>query len=121
MGDKMNKKKLKLFRNILIAAGIVIGFIIWLFMPELFTNNRFVHFGNGRYVSKYCALIALPCPLLALLPNNKSEEIHTDAPDEYQKVMKDKKMNDLKTQITDAIVIDLLIFASYAATFFFAA
>ena len=118
-GDKMNKK-LKLLRNTLIAAGIVIGFMIWLFMPELFTNNRFVHFGNGKYVSKYCALIALPCPLLALLPNNKSEEIHTDDPDEYQKVMKDKKINDLKTQIMDAIVIDLLIFASYAATFLFA-
>lgn len=116
----MNKKKLQLLRNILIAAGIVIGFIIWLFMPELFTNNRFVHFGSGKYVSKYCALIVLPCPLLALLPNNKSEEIHTDDPDEYQKVMKDKKMNDLKTQITEAIVFDLLIFTSFAATFIFA-
>ena len=116
-GDKMNKKQLKLLRNTLVIAGIVIGCIIWIFMPELFTNNRLVHFGNGKYVSKYCALIALPCPLLALLPNNKSEEIHTDDPEEYQKRMRDKEMNDLKTQITDAIIIDLLIFASYVATF----
>lgn len=116
----MNKKMLKLLRNILIAAGIVIGFIIWLYMPEQFTNNRFVHFGNGKYVSKYYALIALPCPLLALLPSNKSEEIHTDDPDEYQKAMKDKKVKVLKTQVADAILIDLFIFASYAATFAYA-
>ena len=100
-----------------VLVDTVVGFIIWLFMPELFMNNRLVHFGHGKYISKYCALIALPCPLLALLPNNKSEEIHTDDPDEYQKVIKDKKMKDLKTQIIDAIVIDFLIFASYAVTF----
>lgn len=116
----MHKKKLRFLRNVLIATGIVIGFIIWLSMPELFMNNRLVHFGHGKYVSKYCALIALPCPLLALLPNNKSEEIHTDDPDEYQKVLQEKEMNDLKAQIRAAVVIDLLICASFAVTFLFA-
>ena len=61
----MTAKQYKNLRNIIIIAGIVIAFVIWLFIPDTFKNSPLFHVGNGEYGSKWGALILLPIPLFS--------------------------------------------------------
>lgn len=72
--DKLTSTKLKHIRNIIMIAGIVAAFIIWLFIPWVIENNRLVHVGNGRFGSKIGFLLILGFPLFGLIPHRPEEE-----------------------------------------------
>ena len=49
----MTAKQYRNPRNFIIIAGIVIAFVIWLFIPDTFKNSPLFHVGNGEYGSKW--------------------------------------------------------------------
>ena len=97
--DKMSSTRLKRIRNIIMVAGIVAAFIIWLFIPWVIENNRLVHVGNGRFGSKIGFLLILGLPLFGLIPHRPDEEIHTDDPVERARIEEEWEIASAKLQI----------------------
>ena len=97
--DKLTSTKLKHIRNIIMIAGIVAAFIIWLFIPWVIENNRMVHVGNGRFGSKIGFLLILGFPLFGLIPQRPEEEIHTDDPIERARIEEEREKASAKIQI----------------------
>ena len=97
--DKLTSRKLKHIRNIIMIAGIVAAFIIWLFIPWVIENNRMVHVGNGRFGSKIGFLLILGFPLFGLIPQRPEEEIHTDDPIERARIEEEWEKASAKIQI----------------------
>jgi len=62
----MTAKKYKTLRNMFILLGIVISFIMWLFLPDSFRNTSFFHVGTGEHGSKWGVLLVLILPLFSL-------------------------------------------------------
>ena len=62
----MTAKKYKTLRNMFILLGVVISFILWLFLPDSFRNTSVFHVGTGEYGSKWGVLLVLILPLFSL-------------------------------------------------------
>ncbi|MCR4617433.1 MAG: hypothetical protein K5669_04495 [Lachnospiraceae bacterium] len=107
----MDTKRYRLLRNIFIIAGIVIAFIIWLFMPSTFKNTSLFHVGSGEYGSKWGALILLPIPLFALFIRKKKLEFYGDD-EEYKKSEHEKTdKKNMQSGMITALGLSLLIIA----------
>lgn len=107
---KLSNQQLKIIRNVAVVLGIVVGFLLWTRLPFRFENTSFFHVGNGKYGSKYGALIFLPMPLFAFISSdNCIEEIHTDDSEERQKLEEENARKILKIQVLRAISISLVI------------
>lgn len=105
----MNAKQMKMVRNIIMAATVVIGFICWLFIPNEFKNSTFFHIGNGEYGSKIWALILLFLPLFALIPDKEGKEVHTEDSAEREKLINEHELNDAKRQVMIAILLGVTV------------
>lgn len=108
---KLSVKQLKLIRNLICVAGIVGGFILWTFLPDVFTNTKLFHVGNGAYGFKAGALILLPLQFLAFLPDTHSSEIHTEDPAQRATLMEARARKDAVRQIFTALFLALTICA----------
>ena len=116
--NEMTTKHYKIIRNIIIIVGIVIAFIIWLFIPDTFKNSSLFHVGNSEYGSKWGALLLLPLPLFSLCFRKEKKEFYSDD-QEYisQEQTKEEKKNMQLGMIT-AIALSLLIIALMGAALF---
>lgn len=114
----MNAKHFKIIRNITIFVGMVIAFIIWIFLPNTLKNSSLFHVGNGEYGSKWGALIILPLPLFSLFFRKEKKEFYSDDQDYIsQEQMKAEKTNMQLGMIT-AIALSLLSIALMGAALF---
>lgn len=107
---RLTNKQLRIVRNIISIVGIVIGILIWRYIPDTFRNSSFFHVGNGEYGSKYGVLIILLIQLFAFIPyDNSIEEIHTMDP-EYRAELEEKRTRRiLEIQIIKAVSMALVI------------
>lgn len=74
----MTARKYKFLRNVFIFAGILISFIIWLFLPSAFRNTSVFHVGTGAYGSKWGILLVLSLPLFSLFFRTGEIQFHGD-------------------------------------------
>ncbi len=74
----MTSLKYKLLRNVFIFSGILVTFIIWLFLPSTFHNTSVFHVGKGAYGSKWGVLLLLPLPLFSLFFRTGKIQFHGD-------------------------------------------
>lgn len=107
---RLTNKQLRIVRNVISIVGIVVGILIWRYIPDTFRNSSFFHVGNGKYGSKYGVLIILLIQLFAFIPyDNSIEEIHTADP-EYRAELEEKRTRRiLEMQIIKAISMALVI------------
>ena len=96
---ELTSKKLLWIRNIIMFAGIIMAFVLWLYVPSSLKNNRLYHFGNGEYTSKAPFLIFVLMPLLGLIPRKPIDEVHTDDITERNKIKEEIEITSKKTQI----------------------
>ena len=102
-------KQLKMLRNLICAAGIVGGIILWTFLPDTFRNTSFFHVGNGESGFKAGALILLLIQFFAFVPNTQQEEIHTEDPEERAKLEEERARKNAQLQVYTALGIALII------------
>ncbi len=74
---KLSSQQLRAIRIFIIIIGMLISFVIWLFLPDVLNNNALFHVGNGKYGSKLGALLLVLIPLFGFIPGRMDEEIHT--------------------------------------------
>lgn len=74
---KLSSQQLRTIRIFTIIIGMLISFVIWLFLPDVINNNALFHVGNGKYGSKLGALLLVLIPLFGFIPGRMGEEIHT--------------------------------------------
>ena len=74
---KLSSLQLRTIRIFTIIIGMLISFVIWLFLPDVISNNALFHVGNGKYGSKMGALLLVLIPLFGFIPGRMGEEIHT--------------------------------------------
>ena len=74
---KLSSRQLRTIRIFTIIIGMLISFMIWLFLPDVLKNNALFHVGNGKYGSKLGALLLVLIPLFGFIPGHMDEEIHT--------------------------------------------
>lgn len=115
---KLSVKQLKLIRNLICLAGIVGGFILWIFLPDTFRNTSLFHVGDGTYGFKAGALILLPIQFFAFIPDTHSSEIHTEDQEERTKLEEERARNEAMRQIFTAIFLALAIWAVMGAAVF---
>lgn len=107
---KLSNRQLKVLRNVISIAGVVIGIIMWCFVPAIFKNSDTFHVGNGEYGSKYGILLVLLLQLFAFIPYNKhGEEIHTDDPEERKQLELKNEKKSLEIQVIMAIAMAFVI------------
>jgi len=108
---RLTSTQLRTIRHIVIIAGMILCFIIWLFIPDVIKNNALVHVGNGEYGSKYGALIVVLIPLFGFIPTRMDEEIHTKDPKERA------ALQEKFDRRTEEIQLPIAIFCSLSACF----
>lgn len=112
--SKLPSKNLKWIRNAIIAAEMMMLFIIWSFIPEIIKNNPIVHVGNGKYGPRVGFLLLTLLPLLGLIAHGGSnwdnEEIHTDDAREKARIEVERKTETFKKQILLSIALFILAF-----------
>lgn len=107
---KLSERSLLIIRNGVFALGIVVGFVIWCFLPKYFQNTNMFHVGNDEYGSKYGVLLLLLLPLFTFLPTDYSSvEVHTNDPEERAKLEAENRKKSLEIQAFRAIGYALLI------------
>ena len=106
---RLSIRQLKIVRNVVSVIGIVVGILLWKYLPDTFRNNGLFHVGNGEYGSKYGALIILVIQFFAFIPNTNIEEIHTDNPEERAKLEEKRTRLILEKQVMTAIAMALTI------------
>lgn len=74
----MTSWKYKFLRNVFIFGGILISFLIWLFLPPIFVNTALFHVGTGAYGSKWGILLLIPLPLFSLFFRTGKIQFHGD-------------------------------------------
>ena len=107
----MSAKHYKIIRNITIIAGMVISFVIWLYIPETFKNSSFFHVGNGEYGSKWGALIILPLPLFSLCFRKEKKELYSDDQEYTSQEKTEAEKKNMQLGMITAIGLSLLIIA----------
>lgn len=106
---RLSSKQLKMVRNLASIAGIVVGFLLWSFIPGTFQNTSLFHVGNGETGSKYGVLILLLLQFVAFIPNMNKEEIHTTTPEEQAILVEERTRKTLEGQAITAIFMALVI------------
>lgn len=106
---RLSSKQLKMVRNLASIAGIVVGFLLWSFIPDTFKNTSLFHVGNGETGSKYGVLILLLLQFVAFIPNMNKEEIHTTTPEEQAILVEERTRKTLERQVITAIFMALVI------------
>jgi len=81
----MSAKQMRIIRNVIMGATVVLAFLCWLAMPYEFKNTNLFHVGSGEYGTKPVALILLLFPLFALIPDKENSTVYTDDPTEREK------------------------------------
>ena len=107
----MNANHYRIIRNIAILAGMVIAFIIWLFIPNTFKNATFFHIGNGEYGSKWGALIILFLPLFSLCFRKGKQEFYSDDQDYILQEQTKAEKTNMQLGMITAIALSLLSIA----------
>ncbi len=105
---KLTSKQLLWIRNIVMFAGVLMAFVVWLHVPSTLKNNRLYHIGNGEYTFKEPFLIFILMPLLGLIPRKPIDEIHTDDMTERNKIKEEIEITSKKTQIICTVIGTLL-------------
>lgn len=100
---KRSIKQLKIIRNLICVAGILGGFILWLFLPDTFQNTKLFHVGDGGSGFKGGALILLLIQFFALIPDINKPEIHTENPEERAQLEEEYGRKEVVRQIYTAI------------------
>ena len=111
--QKLTTKQLKRMRNLICVVGILVGILIWSFLPDIFRNTRLFHVGNGEYGSKAGALILVLIQLFALIPDFGKEEIHTENAEERALLEEKRDRKELTRQIVTAIGLAITIWVVY--------
>ncbi len=106
---KLSSKQLKMVRNLVSIAGIIVGFLLWSFLPGTFKNNALFHVGNGATGSKYGVLILLLLQFVAFIPDTNKEEIHTTNSEEQAILVEEQTRKTLERQAITAIFMALVI------------
>lgn len=107
---KLNNRQLKMLRNIISIAGVVIGLAMWWLLPDMIKNSSTFHVGTGEYGSKYGILLILLLQLFAFIPYNKNDvEIHTEDPEERKQLEMKKEKRTLEIQVIMAILMAVII------------
>jgi hypothetical protein len=109
--NKPSTRQLKNIRNMICVAGIVVGFILWKFLPDTFQNTRLFHIGNGESGSKTGALILLLIQFIAFIPDTNKPEIHTEDPGELVQLEAEHGRKEALRQVYTAIGLALTIWA----------
>lgn len=104
MMNGLTVKQWKRIRNLIILAGMLLSFLLWLWMPSVIKNNPLVHVGNGAYGLKQGALLSVLLPLIGLIPQKPGEEIHTADPGERAKIEEERERRSTKTQVLVAAI-----------------
>ena len=92
---KLSSRQLRTIRIFTIIIGMLIRFMIWLFLPDVLKNNALFHVGNGKTGSKFGALLLVLIPLFGFIPGHMDEEIHTK---DLKERMDLKEKNDRKSE-----------------------
>ena len=100
---KLSSHQLRSIRIFSIIIGMLISFIIWLFLPDVINNNALFHVGNGKYGSKLGALLLVLIPLFGFIPGRSDEEIHTK--DSQERVELKEKLDRKSEEIQLAVSI----------------
>ena len=115
----MNSKTLKIIRNVLIAAAIVGGFLLYLQLPERIPNTKFFHIGFGESGPRQGALVILLLPLFSLIRNHNTEEVHSEDPEEKAKLEGENEVKNAKTQVLVAAAELVVIWVIMGAAVIF--
>ncbi len=113
----MRSKTAKTYRILtyaFILTGMIAGFIIWKYVPDIIKNYPEIHVGNGAYGSKNGMLLLLPIPLFALCFTRQKQEPEFHGDDEaYRTKVQDAsdKSQWLCGMIT-ALALSLLVIVS---------
>lgn len=105
---KLTGRQLKMIRNILIIAGIIITVILWRFLPATFKNTPMFHAGNGETGTKGGFLIIALFPLFALIPDKGGEELHSTDQQEREEIANKREQKDAARQVAVAIAMDIV-------------
>ena len=105
---KLTSKQLRNIRRVIIVAGMLLCFIIWLFIPDVIKNNAAFHVGNGKYGSKMGALLIVLLPLFGFIPTRIEEEIHTKDPVERAELQEKFDRRSEEMQLVVAFYVTVL-------------
>ncbi len=114
----MSAKQYKNLRNIIMIVGIIIAFIIWLFIPDTFKNSSIFHVGNGEYGSKLGALILLPLPLFSLCFRKSRTEFHGSDQEYAAHEQKEADKTNMQLGMVTSIALSLLVIILMSAALF---
>ena len=113
----MTAKKYKALRNMFILLGIVISFILWLFLPESFRNTSVFHVGTGEYGSKWGVLLVLVFPLFSLCFREKQIPFHGGDEEFFKAEQEASDRVQMQCGMIMALALSLLSIALVAVAF----
>ena len=113
----MTAKKYKTLRNMFILLGVVISFIMWLFLPDTFRNTSVFHVGTGEYGSKWGVLLVLPFPLFSLCFREKQLPFHGGDEEFFKAEQEASDKAQMQCGMIMALGLSLLSIALVAAAF----
>ena len=113
----MTAKKYKALRNMFILLGIIISFIMWLFLPHTFRNTSFFHVGTGEYGSKWGVLLVLVFPLFSLCFREKQIPFHGGDEEFFKAEQEASDRVQMQCGMIMALALSLLSIALVAAAF----
>lgn len=114
----LGSRKLKRIRNILIFSGILVGFLIWISLPEVMKNTSLHLTKSTNYGSKLLLLPVIFLPLFAFLGGKMRQDIYVDDEAERAKAIEENEVLVAGDQIVYAIVEDVLVIAIMIISFF---
>ena len=113
----MTAKKYKTLRNMFIVLGIVISFIMWLFLPDTFRNTSVFHVGTGEYGSKWGVLLVLPFPLFSLCFRENQLPFHGGDEEFFKAEQEASDRVQMQCGLIMALALSLLSIALVAVAF----
>lgn len=106
---RLDSKKLRLIRNLLIIGGILVGFIIWLFAPSVLNGHGLFNLGNSEYGSKLFMIPTLILPLFALFGTRQRPDVSLVDESERARIIEENTKSALRDQIAYAIIEDVIV------------
>ena len=113
----MTSGKYKMLRNVFILLGIVISFIMWLFLPDSFRNTSVFHVGTGEYGSKWGVLLVLILPLFSLCFRTGQIPFHGGDEEFFKAEQEASDRVQMQCGMIMALVLSLLSIALVAVAF----
>ena len=105
---KITSKQLRAIRVLVIIGGILIGFCIWLSIPDVINNNALYHVGNGENGSKAGMLLIVLIPLFGFIPCRTGEEIHSTDETERAELQEKYDKRSEEIQLTIALFCSVI-------------